>query len=117
MSLRSLHGPDGTSFGAVNCSCHPNCGASVVLVANHRTKPWATITQFFDIGRFMDDIAIMCDTARGKELSLAQIAMSFVHNHDQTKAPPGGEPDGASRSAHQRRGLTYPACERPGASG
>ncbi len=87
--LQSLHGPDGTSFGAVNCSCHPNCGASVVLVANHRTKTWSTITQFFDIGRFMADIAVICDTARGKELSLAQIAMSFVRNYDQSKAPPG----------------------------
>jgi uncharacterized radical SAM superfamily Fe-S cluster-containing enzyme len=87
--LRSLHGPDGQSFGAVNCSCHPNCGSSVILVANRKTKVWATVTQFFDLGRFMDDIAVVCDTARGKELSLTQVALSFVRNYDQSKAPPG----------------------------
>jgi uncharacterized radical SAM superfamily Fe-S cluster-containing enzyme len=87
--LRSLRGPDEHTFGAVNCSCHPNCGSSVVLVANTRTKEWATITQFFDLARFMDDIAVICDSARGRELSFAQIAMSFLRNYDASKAPPG----------------------------
>jgi uncharacterized radical SAM superfamily Fe-S cluster-containing enzyme len=88
--LRALHGPEeANSFGSVNCSCHPNCGASVVLVANHKTKEWATITQFFNLQAFMDDIAVIVDTARGKELSLAQIVMSFIRHYDQTKAPAG----------------------------
>jgi tetraether lipid synthase len=87
--LRSLNGPDGNSFGSVNCSCHPNCGSSVILVANRKTKQWSTITQFFDLGGFLDDIMVICDTARGKELSLAQVALSFVRNYDATKAPPG----------------------------
>jgi uncharacterized radical SAM superfamily Fe-S cluster-containing enzyme len=90
--LRALRGPDGTggqSFGSVNCSCHPNCGSSVVLVANRKTHVWACITEFFNMGRFMDDIAVICDSARGKQLTFAQIALSFVRNYDQTKAPPG----------------------------
>ncbi len=87
--LRSLNGPDSTSFGAVNCSCHPNCGSSVILVANRKTKVWSTITQFFNLAQFMKDIDVICDSARGKELSLAQIAMSFVRNYDQSKAPSG----------------------------
>jgi len=87
--LRSLNGPQGATFGSVGCSCHPNCGASVVLVANRNTKVWAPITQFFDIGNFMNDIAVICDTARGKTLSLAQVALAFLRNYDQSKAPSG----------------------------
>ena len=88
--LRALNGPEEPGgFGAVNCSCHPNCGASVVLVSNMKTKQWAPVTQFFDLATFMKDIEVICDTARGRELSLAQIALSFVRNYDQSKAPPG----------------------------
>jgi uncharacterized radical SAM superfamily Fe-S cluster-containing enzyme len=88
--LRSLNGPEGPrSFGAVGCSCHPNCGASVVLVANKNTKVWAPVTQFFDLWRFMQDIEVICDTARGKALSWAQVALAFFRNFDQSKCPPG----------------------------
>ncbi len=87
--LRSLNGPEGPTFGSVGCSCHPNCGASVVLVANRETKVWAPVTQFFDIGEFMKDVAIICDTARGKTLSVAQVALAFFRNFDQKKAPSG----------------------------
>ncbi len=87
--LRSLNGPQGPTFGSVGCSCHPNCGASVVLVANRKTKVWSTVTQFFDLGQFMKDISVICDTARGKTLSLTQIALAFLRNYDQKKAPSG----------------------------
>ncbi len=88
--LRSLNGPQGpNSFGSIGCSCHPNCGASVVLVANKNTKVWSTITQFFDMAQFMKDIAVICDTARGKTLTFAQIGLAFVRSFDASKAPPG----------------------------
>jgi uncharacterized radical SAM superfamily Fe-S cluster-containing enzyme len=87
--LRSLNGPEGPSFGSVGCSCHPNCGASVVLVANRETKVWAPVTQFFDLGGFMLDIEVICDTARGKTLSFTQVALAFLRNFDPSKAPPG----------------------------
>ncbi len=45
--LRSLQGPEGPNFGSLACSCHPNCGASLLLVANRKTKEWSTLTQFF----------------------------------------------------------------------
>ena len=60
--LRSLQGPQGPSFGSLACSCHPNCGSSILIVANRKTKDWAAITQFFDIEQFMKDIAVICDT-------------------------------------------------------
>ena len=87
--VRSLQGPEGPSFGSLACSCHPNCGASILIVANRSTKAWSTITQFFDLERFMGDVAVICDTARGRELTLAQVALSFVRNFNGDKAPPG----------------------------
>jgi len=87
--LRALNGPDQPSFGGLCCSCHPNCGSSVLLVANRKTKVWSPITQFFDMERFMKDIALICDTGRGKKLTLAQVALAFLRNFDGRKAPSG----------------------------
>jgi uncharacterized radical SAM superfamily Fe-S cluster-containing enzyme len=87
--LRSLQGPEGPNFGSLACSCHPNCGASLLLVANRKTKEWAALTQFFDIAQCMKDFALICDTARGRELSVAQTALCFIRNFDAAKAPPG----------------------------
>jgi hypothetical protein len=87
--LRSLQGPDAHAFGAPACSCHPNCGASMLLVANRKTGEWSTLTQFFDIDQCIKDFAVICDTARNRSLTIAQTLMCFVRNYDQTKAPPG----------------------------
>jgi 7,8-dihydro-6-hydroxymethylpterin dimethyltransferase len=87
--LRSLQGPDGPSMGSLACSCHPNCGSSILIVANRKTQEWATITQFFDLWSFIQDVAVICDSARGRNLTVAQVALSFVRNFDTSKAPPG----------------------------
>jgi hypothetical protein len=87
--LRALNGPEEPTFGGVCCSCHPNCGASVMLVTNQRTKAWAPITQFFNIEQFLKDIAVICDSARGKTLTLTQVALAFLRNFDERKTPPG----------------------------
>ncbi|MBI2402599.1 MAG: radical SAM protein [Gemmatimonadetes bacterium] len=87
--LRSLKGPEGPAFGGLCCSCHPNCGSSVLLAANKRTKAWAPLTKFFDTEAFMKDIALMIDSARGKTLTLTQIGLSFLRHFDERKAPPG----------------------------
>src|SRR5262249_38067392 len=71
------------------CSCHPNCGASVMLARNRRTKAWAPVSAFFDIDGFMRDIDVIVDSGRGRKLSLAQVALSFLRNFDEGKAPPG----------------------------
>jgi uncharacterized radical SAM superfamily Fe-S cluster-containing enzyme len=87
--VRSLKGPEAETFGAVGCSCHPNCGASTVIVVNKKTKAWAPVTQFFDVSRFMDDASRIVDSARGKELTFTQIALSFLRNFDASKVPAG----------------------------
>jgi len=83
--LRSPEEP----FGQVSCSCHPNCGAAVMLVANRRTKAWAPVTSFFDLDQFLKDVNVIIDSGRGRTLSLTQIGLSFLRNFDQRKAPPG----------------------------
>jgi tetraether lipid synthase len=87
--IRSLQGPDQHSFGSVGCSCHPNCGSSALLVANRKTKVWAPVTKFFDLDQFMKDISTICDTARGMQLSLTQIGLSFVRNFKPDRTPEG----------------------------
>jgi uncharacterized radical SAM superfamily Fe-S cluster-containing enzyme len=87
--ISSLQGPSGPSFGALACSCHPNCGSSFIVVTNRKTFEWAAVTQFFDMGAFMRDIAVICDTARGRALTLFQTALSFLRHFDASKAPRG----------------------------
>jgi hypothetical protein len=86
-----LKGPD-QPFGQLSCSCHPNCGASMMLVLNRHTKAWAPVSGFFDIDRFMKDINVITDTARGRALSITQVALSFLRNFDEKKAPAGFTP-------------------------
>jgi 7,8-dihydro-6-hydroxymethylpterin dimethyltransferase len=88
--LRSLGGRTAEPpFGGLCCSCHPDCGASVLLATNQRTKAWAPVTQFFNVERFIEDIAVICDTARNHTLTLTQIALSFLRNFDERNAPSG----------------------------
>jgi uncharacterized radical SAM superfamily Fe-S cluster-containing enzyme len=83
-----LRGPD-VHFGGMNCSCHPNCGASLVLVVNWVTKAWTPLTAFFDVEQFVGDIQIIGDTSRGQRLSQVQAVMAFLRNLDQSKMPAG----------------------------
>ena len=76
-------------FGGLSCSCHPNCGASLMLMVNSRTKEWAPLTQFFDAERFINDISVITDTSRGKKLSLAQTALALLRNTDPSQMPAG----------------------------
>jgi 7,8-dihydro-6-hydroxymethylpterin dimethyltransferase len=76
-------------FGGLACSCHPNCGSSIFMVANRKTKAWAPVTQFFDVEQFMKDITVITDTARGQTLSVVQTALALLKNFDQRKAPSG----------------------------
>jgi len=61
----------------------------VMLARNRSTRAWAPVTAFFDVDRFMKDIDVIVDTGRGRALSWTQVALSFVRNFDQRKAPPG----------------------------
>ncbi len=83
-----LRGPD-VDFGGMCVSCHPNCGASVYLLANTRTGAWAPVTKFFDIDQFIKDIAVMTDTARHPNLVKMQTVLSIIRNFKESEAPAG----------------------------
>ncbi len=83
-----LRGPD-IDFGGVSCSCHPNCGASVVLALNSKTKAWGPLTEFFNVEQFVKDINVITDTSRGQGLSKAQAGLALLRNLDQRKMPSG----------------------------
>ena len=83
-----LRGP-AADFGGLCCSCHPDCGASTMLVVNHKTGAWAPITSFFDVDWFVQDIDVIVDSARGQKLSVTQTALSMLRNFDPRKAPAG----------------------------
>ncbi len=87
--LRALNGSQPPKFGGLACSCHPDCGSCVLLACNYETKVWAPLTQFFNAGKFIEDIQVIVDTARGQKASLTQIALAFLRNFDERKAPPG----------------------------
>src|SRR5262245_25118598 len=86
-----LKGPE-AEFGQLSCGCHPNCGASTLILHNRRTNVWAPITSFFDLDRFFRDLDVVVDSARGRTLTLAQLGLSFLRNFDEKKAPAGMTP-------------------------
>jgi uncharacterized radical SAM superfamily Fe-S cluster-containing enzyme len=70
-------------------SCHPDCGSCIYLVANKKTKAWAPVTRFFNLEQFIHDVITITDTARGKKLTILQLAMALARNFDESKAPQG----------------------------
>jgi 7,8-dihydro-6-hydroxymethylpterin dimethyltransferase len=83
-----LQGP-GASWGWSACNCHPDCGVFTLLVVNRRTHEWIPLFKFFDYERFMRDVKIITDTARGKTLTGAQLALAILRNFKADQAPRG----------------------------
>jgi uncharacterized radical SAM superfamily Fe-S cluster-containing enzyme len=83
-----LQGPD-ASWGWSACNCHPDCGVFSLLVVNRRTHEWIPLFQLFDYEQFMRDVTIITDTARGKLLTEAQLALAILRNYRTDKAPKG----------------------------
>ena len=48
-----------------------------------------SLFEFFNYEQFMKDVATITDTARGKKLTMAQLAMAIMRNYDAAKAPEG----------------------------
>ncbi len=83
-----LQGPD-APWGWSACNCHPSCGIFSLVVANRRTNQWAPLFKFFDYERFIRDVALITDTARGRTLTAAQLALSILRNFRADEAPKG----------------------------
>ena len=83
-----LQGPD-APWGWSACNCHPSCGIFSLLVVSRRTNQWAPLFSFFDYEQFIRDVALITDTARGRTLTAAQLALSILRTFRADKAPKG----------------------------
>jgi 7,8-dihydro-6-hydroxymethylpterin dimethyltransferase len=83
-----LQGAD-APWGWSSCNCHPNCGIFTLMVVNRKTGEFTSLFEFFNYEQFMKDVAVITDTARGKKLSYAQLAMAIMRNFDAAHAPEG----------------------------
>jgi hypothetical protein len=48
-----------------------------------------SLFEFFNYEQFMQDVATITDTARGKKLTMAQLGLAIMRNYDAAKAPDG----------------------------
>ncbi len=83
-----LQGPE-APWGWSACNCHPNCGIFSLLVVNRRTHECTPLFRFFDYENFIRDVAVITDSARGKVLTAAQLALSILRNYRADMAPRG----------------------------
>jgi len=83
-----LQGAD-APWGWSSCNCHPNCGIFTLMVVNKKTNEMKSLFEFFNYEQFMQDVAKITDTARGKKLTMAQLAMAIMRNYDASRAPEG----------------------------
>ena len=83
-----LQGAD-APWGWSACNCHPNCGIFTLLVVNRRTHELVPLFKFFDYEQFIRDVAVITDTARGKLVTAAQLALAIMRNFKASKAPRG----------------------------
>jgi uncharacterized radical SAM superfamily Fe-S cluster-containing enzyme len=83
-----LQGAD-APWGWSSCNCHPNCGIFTLMVVNKKTGGTKSLFEFFNYEQFMKDVAKITDTARGKKLTMAQLAMAIMRNYNAERAPEG----------------------------
>jgi 7,8-dihydro-6-hydroxymethylpterin dimethyltransferase len=83
-----LQGAD-APWGWSSCNCHPNCGIFTLMVVNRKTGEFKSLFEFFNYEQFMKDVSVITDTARGKKLTMAQLALAITRNFDPTRAPEG----------------------------
>jgi uncharacterized radical SAM superfamily Fe-S cluster-containing enzyme len=83
-----LQGAD-APWGWSSCNCHPNCGIFTLAVVNRQTGEFKSLFDFFDYEQFMKDVSLITDTARGRKLTMAQLAMAIMRNFQPERAPEG----------------------------
>jgi hypothetical protein len=59
------------------------------MVVNRHTGEWRSLFEFFNYEQFMKDVAVITDTARGRKLTMAQLAMAIMRNYAPERAPEG----------------------------
>ena len=74
-------------WGSMKCGCHPNCGVGTVLFVNKKTKQAVPLTQFLDLEALLSDLQDITDAARGRTLTLAELAIALLKNFDADASP------------------------------
>jgi uncharacterized radical SAM superfamily Fe-S cluster-containing enzyme len=59
------------------------------FMVSKKTKQWAPLSEFLNLERVMRDAQVICDSARGRVLTVAQTALSLLRNYNPAKAPDG----------------------------
>jgi uncharacterized radical SAM superfamily Fe-S cluster-containing enzyme len=75
--------------GSTFVNAHPDSAVFSPLIVNRLTGAWCPIASFFNVGRFLDDVNTIIDSARGPILSKAQMALAVLRNFDAMRAPKG----------------------------
>jgi 7,8-dihydro-6-hydroxymethylpterin dimethyltransferase len=75
--------------GSTFVNAHPDSAIFSPLIVNRLTGEWYPIASFFNVGRFLDDINLIIDSARSPFLSKCQMALSVLRNFETSKAPQG----------------------------
>src|ERR1019366_1519376 len=76
-------------WGSLKCGCHPNCGLGTVLFVHKRTKQMVPLTEFLDLEGLLEDVQEITDSAQGRAVTLAELALALLKRFDPAKAPPG----------------------------
>ncbi|HSW40321.1 MAG TPA: radical SAM protein, partial [Acidobacteriota bacterium] len=88
-SIMDVLQPPDAGWGWSSCNCHPDCGVFTLLVINRRTREWTPLFRFFDYERFLRDLRVIADTARGRRLIQVQLAQAVMRNYKPGLAPAG----------------------------
>ena len=79
-------------LGGVATNHHPDSAVMSPLVLNKRSKRWVPLTSFFNVERFLSDIADLCEAGRGRRWILIQLQLAVLRNFRPAQAPAGFAP-------------------------
>ncbi len=78
--LRDLVSGLEAEWGSLKCGCHPNCGIATMVLVNSALNQAVPVTQILDADRLLRDMQTVTDTARGKFLTVLQMALAVARN-------------------------------------
>jgi uncharacterized radical SAM superfamily Fe-S cluster-containing enzyme len=106
-----LNGP-GSSWGALKCGCHPDCGVGTLLLVNEKTHEAVPLGQVVDLERLLADLRTVVDSGRGRTMTAAQAALALARSFRPDAAPAGMGPIDVVRIADGHSGRRMGVADR-----
>ncbi|MCA1582342.1 MAG: radical SAM protein [Acidobacteria bacterium] len=78
--LKDLLGGLESEWGSLKCGCHPNCGIGTMLLVDSKTKESVPVPAMLNVDRMLSDIKGITDSARKKNWTAFQTALSILRN-------------------------------------